>query len=116
MISPLDFEQLDIAFVWISEGSKFPVQYDVASVQLNSDLSAQNTRVSDLEWDTFRKRAGDASNCDLSEDGDVQDHGKRETQVDGVIGDNDLLDIFDERVSEQVAGDVELSVHREGRC
>ena len=57
----------------------------------------------------MRKRAGDASNCDLSEDGDVQDHGKRETQVDGVIGDNDLLDIFDERVSEQVAGDVELS-------
>ena len=94
---PLDREQLDRAFVRTPKGGKLPVQDHVAAVESNPDFTTQNTRVSDLQRDTLSESSGDASDCDLSEDGDVQDHGKRDTQVDRVIGDNDLLGIFDEQ-------------------
>ena len=67
-----------------------PVQNHIAAVELDPDFTAQDTRISDLKGDTLSERAGDASNRDLSEDRDVQDHGEGDTQIDGVIRDNDL--------------------------
>ena len=67
-----------------------PVQNYIAAIELDPDFAAQDTRISDLERDTLAERAGDASDRDLSEDRDVQDHGKGDTQIDGVIGNNDL--------------------------
>ena len=67
-----------------------PVQNYIAAIELDPDFTAQDTRISDLERDALGERARDASNRDLSEDRDVQYHGKGDTQIDGVIGDNDL--------------------------
>ena len=67
-----------------------PVQNYIAAIELDPDFTAQDTRISDLERDALGECAGDASNRDLSEDRDVQDYGKGDTQIDGIIGDNDL--------------------------
>ena len=67
-----------------------PVQNYIAAVELDPDFTAQDTRISNLERDALSERSGDTSNRDLSEDRDVQDHGKGNTEIDGIIGDNDL--------------------------
>ena len=69
-----------------------PVQNYIAAIELDSDFTTQDTRISNLERDTLSECTRDASDRDLSEDGDIQNDGKGDAQVYGVIRDDNLCE------------------------
>lgn len=106
---PSNGEQLRRSLVRVFERTELPEQGHVTAVQPDTDLAAQQSSIPELQRDTLMEAPRDAADRHSTEDRDVQDDGNTDSQVHGIIGDDDLVKL------EVSVGRRDVSVRRTSR-
>ena len=86
----LDAEQLDAILVALPECRKVPVQEDIFTIQLHTNLSTCDRLVANLERDARVQVTADLSNLDSTEDRNLDLHNELDTPVRAVVVEREL--------------------------